>query len=226
MSYLFQINQLQPTDCPTSGQQWLYILSFIVGVGLPYWLIVSITGSTTTATYVLGFSVLLIAPMFFVNFYWAYRFEFKPFTMTSEESKALSRSSTLVAISALFLIWGTLIFQNGWRFTGAVPVAIYAVLTVLQLRLAWQSKRRTHERLLEESGFGAASSSFTLAQRRNLFPIIVIGVVNQVFVWGGIYLIYQGSVFLGILATAIGALLCLPLVRKLCQTVESTANVT
>lgn len=204
----------------------LYLLSFVVGFGLPYWLIVSITGSRIVATYVLGFSVLLIAPIFFVSFYWAYRWEFRPFTITPEESKSLSRASMLVGISSLFLIWGTPIFQNGWRFTGGVGFAIYALLTVFHVRLLWQSKRRTHERLITEGGLGSAPSSLTQAQRKNLLPIIVISVVIQVFVWSGIYLIYQGSVFSGISATAIGVLLCLPLVRKLRRTVVSAVNVT
>jgi hypothetical protein len=94
-----------------------YLLSLVVGFGLPYWLVRLITGSKMLATYVLAFSIVLVTPLLFIVLYWSYRLEFRPLPITPEESKNNSQSSMLLAISSLFLIWGVLIFQHGWYFS-------------------------------------------------------------------------------------------------------------
>jgi hypothetical protein len=86
-----------------------YLLSLVVGFGLPYWLVRLITGSKMLATYVLAFSIVLVTPLLFIVLYWSYRLEFRPLPITPEESKNNSQSSMLLAISSLFLIWGVLI---------------------------------------------------------------------------------------------------------------------
>lgn len=196
----------------------LCVISLAAALSVTYWLSVFVLGSKTLAVYVLGFSVVLIAPTFFISFYWSYRLDFRASTITPEESKTVFRSSWLLAIAALPLFWGTLLFKNGWQVTGAVALAIYLSLAALHVRLLWQSRRRTYERLIAEGGLGTATSPLTQAQGRNLSAIIMITIVIAGFVWSGVYLIVQGSFFLGALATTIGALLCSPLMRKIRQT--------
>ena len=204
----------------------LYVLIFVLGLGPTYWLMFSITGSKTIAIYILAFSVLLIAPLFFVSLYWSFRSEFRAFMITTEESMSIAQSSMLIAISSIFLIGGALIFQDGWLFVGAVLLMIYVFLTGLSVRFLWRSKRQAYEKLIGDRMPNASPTSLNRPQRRNLLPVIVLSTVIQVFGWSGIYLIFQGSVFIGVSAITIAALLCSPLVRKVRGTVVADANTT
>jgi hypothetical protein len=195
-----------------------YLLTFVGGLSLPYWLIVLVTGSKLAATYVLGFSILLITPTMLVSFYWGWRSEFRPFTITPEEYKSVSRSSTLVAISSSFLICGTLIFQNGWRVAGGLALATYALLMVFHVRLLWQSKRQTHEGLIERTK--------SIGVRKQWIPIVAIGLAVQAFGWSGLYLIFRGSTILGAVLCLIAGLLCAPLLRMVQRAVIKDATVT
>jgi hypothetical protein len=202
-----------------------YLLTFVGGLSLPYWLIVLVAGSKLAA-YVLGFSILLITPTMFVSFYWGWRSEFRPFTITPEEYKSVSRSSTLVAISSSFLICGTLIFQNGWRVAGGLALATHALLMVCHVRLLWQSKRQTHERLIERTKSTGVPSSVIRMQRKQWIPIVAISLAVQAFGWSGLYLIFRGSAILGAVLCLIAGLLCAPLLRMVQRTVVKDATVT
>jgi hypothetical protein len=203
-----------------------YLLSLVVGFGLPYWLVRLITGSKMLATYVLAFSIVLVTPLLFIVLYWSYRLEFRPLPITPEESKNNSQSSMLLAISSLFLIWGVLIFQHGWVFLGAVGVTIYVFLTARLVRVTWRSQRGRYKRLVAQGRLSEPVPTAVLTQPKNLRPIIALIIASQVFLWGGLYIVSQGAVSLGISVTAIGVLLCLVLVRKVRQSALSQVSVT
>jgi hypothetical protein len=99
-------------------------------------------------------------------------------------------------------------------------------LTARLVRVTWRSQRGRYKRLVAQGRLSEPVPTAVLTQPKNLRPIIALIIASQVFLWGGLYIVSQGAVSLGISVTAIGVLLCLVLVRKVRQSALSQVSVT
>lgn len=204
-------------------RSFFYTCLTLLSIGVTFWLVYLLTryisASRELAMGLLIAAGLLMLPFLFVVLYWAYRCEYQPHRITSNEFHALSRASALLAVSSLPCIVGVFTWRSGSLSVSVTALTIFVVLMAYDLRLFWGLYRAKHERLVAEGLVSSERKQLTAEQRSNLLVAILIGVVVNVSVWTGIYFIFHGAVLLGTSLAGLGALLCYPMIRKLRQAV-------